>query len=51
MANNRTKRRRIRVRSVEERMSDTIMALKNVNPKQAWREVKFMELSRNLKTA
>lgn len=47
---NRTKRRRIQVRSVEERMSDTLMRLNDVNPKTAWKQVKLMEMQRELKS-
>ena len=49
MATNKTKRRRIRVRSIEERMSDKLMAIHEYSPKDAWKQVKLMAMQRELK--
>ena len=46
---NRTKRRRIRVRSIEERMSDKLMEIHNCSPKQAWNKVRLIEMKCELK--
>jgi AmiR/NasT family two-component response regulator len=44
----KTKRRRIRVRSIEERMSDRIMQIKGCSPSDAWKEIRLMEMKREL---
>lgn len=37
----KTKRRRINVRSIEERMSDKLMQLHSCNPRTAWNMIKL----------
>lgn len=49
MAKQRTKRRRIRVRSIEERMSDKIMQIKGCSPSDAWNEVRKIQMKVELK--
>ena len=49
MSTNRTKRRRISVRSIEEKMSDKIMAIHECSPKEAWQMIKFKAMQRELK--
>lgn len=46
---NRTKRRRIRVRSIEERMSDKLMQIHNCSPKTAWNMIKLRNMENELK--
>jgi len=45
----KTKRRRITVRSIEEKMSDKLMAIHGYSPKEAWKQVRLMEMQRELK--
>ena len=49
MSANRTRRRRIKVRSIEEKMSDKLMEIHDYNPKSAWKQVKLMAMQRELK--
>lgn len=44
----RTKRRRINVRSIEERMSDKLMQLHSCNPRTAWNMIKLQGMEREL---
>ena len=45
----KTKRRRINVRTIEERMSDKIMRIRGCSPSDAWKEIRLMEMKRELK--
>jgi len=49
MPSNKTKRRRINVRSIEERMSNKLMEIHCYSPSDAWKEIKLMEMQRELK--
>lgn len=46
---NRPKRKRITMRSIEEKMSEKLMMLHDCSPKEAWRMIKFKEMQRELK--
>lgn len=47
---NRTKRRRINVRSIEERMSDKLMQIHNISPQEAWNKVRLINMKVELKS-
>lgn len=49
MAKNKTKRRRISVRSVEEKMSDRLMKIHDCSPKEAWEMLRLKRMERELK--
>lgn len=49
MGTMRTKRRRINVRSIEERMSAKLMQIHDCNPKTAWNMIKLKNMENELK--